>query len=161
MIYSLWIFDRHCIIQQDPKAARPLVGGGTVNLNNDIDSAKLLFGALFSLRNIASKLTSNVNIIDNTSSDLDFQKQNYLRSFATQNYRAHYFETLSGLKFVLLTDPSIQDMQKHLHEIYTNFYVEYVAKNALSPVDFKPGELIGSEKFINSVDSYILSLSVT
>ena len=128
-------------------------------MNNDIDSSKLLFGALFSLRNIASKLTSNVNIIDNTSQQLDFQKQNFLKSFATENYRAHYFETLSGLKFVLLTDPTIEDMQRHLHEIYSNFYVEFVAKNPLSPVDFRPGQLVGNEKFINSVDNYILSLS--
>jgi trafficking protein particle complex subunit 1 len=48
-----------------------------------------------------------------------------LISFRTAQYRLHYYETPSSLRFVLLTDTSTLSMRSVLHQIYINLWVEY------------------------------------
>lgn len=91
--------------------------GGTINLSNEKDPAKLLFGALFSLRRISSQLNP-----------LDGKRQNNLKSYSTAKYRCHFFETGTNLKFVLVTDPSIQDAQRELQHMYAQIYVDTVVR---------------------------------
>ncbi|CDK25371.1 unnamed protein product [Kuraishia capsulata CBS 1993] len=140
-IYSLWIFDRHsnCIYSRewDNKSKSSLV-----NVNNAKDTAKLLFGTIFSMKNISQNLS----------------KQNKLKSFSTLRFKCHFKETGSGLKFCLLTDPELEDMQFLLDEIYTSCYVNHVVKNALSPVDFRAGQVIGSEPFTSDIDRLVVTL---
>ena len=38
--------------------------------------------------------------------------------YCTGSYKLNYFETLSGLKFVMLTDNNVGDIQQELREIY-------------------------------------------
>lgn len=148
-IYSFWIFDRHCncIFSRDysAPAAKHSISDGEIPKVDD-DQSKLLFGALFSLRNMARKLGQN-----------DDSHENQLNSFATARYRAHFFESASGLKFCLTTDLNTQHLQNVLKFIYSNLFVKFIARNPLSPIDFDEQTKITSVKFINSLDSYLKS----
>ena len=53
-------------------------------------------------------------------------------TYRTNQYKLHYYETPTGLKFVINTDPLVDSLRVVLRQIYTNFYVEFVVKNALS-----------------------------
>ena len=46
-------------------------------------------------------------------------------------YRLHYFESASGLRFVLTTDLAATDMREALRHIYSQIYVECLTKNPL------------------------------
>jgi hypothetical protein len=116
---------------------------GTVNSKSNEDNAKLLFGALFSIRNIARRVGETPD------------QENSLNSFSTAKYRAHFYESPSGLRFCILSDIDTQNLQTLLRDIYANIYVEHVVKNALSPVDFKPGAKITNQRFIRLVDHYL------
>lgn len=175
-IYSFWIFDRHCNCvysrEWEPKVASgsnklfnysALTGAsnssnqhsnGLVNIGNVNDNAKLLFGAIFSLRNIASKLYPGELDEDSSPNAIN----NYLKTFSTANYRVHYFETATNWKFALISDPKLENLQHILQYIYQNIFIQHVVTNALSPVDFHEFEYINNLNFINGVDKYITSL---
>ncbi|KAL2920064.1 Trafficking protein particle complex subunit BET5 [Polyrhizophydium stewartii] len=162
MIYELFIFDRHCACvfhtafnklaqggksdgadgpgAQGGGAAGSAPGGGDAQgagagggvatgaggLVGAVDKqtaekAKLVFGVVFSLRNIVSKISPK-------------QGDNFV-SFRTSTYKLHYFESGTGIKFVLLTDPQMENMPEVLRSIYAQVYVEYVSKNPLLPAD--------------------------
>lgn len=129
-----------------------MVGEGDVNTDNESDMAKLLFGVLYSLKNISSKLGDGSN-----PSSSNF---NYLKSFSTSTYRIHFMETLTNLKFVLITDNLIDDLQQILWELYSNYYLNNVTLNPLSPVDFKETEKITNRNFINQTDQFLQSLPI-
>lgn len=83
-----------------------------------------------------------------------------MKSFATQNYRIHLYETATGLRFALISDVGLDNLQAVLHRIYTEIYLRTVVHNSLSPIDFRPGEKISNSNFILEVDSLIQGLSV-
>ena len=43
----------------------------------------------------------------------------------------HYLETAAGLKFMLMTDPNLDNQQELLSRLYSQVYVEFVSKNSL------------------------------
>ncbi len=45
--------------------------------------------------------------------------------YRTAEYKLHYYETPSNLRFVLLTDTGTMSMRNVLHQIYINLWVEY------------------------------------
>lgn len=145
MIYSFYLFDRHCNCIYSREWSYK--GEGSVNKSNDSDAAKLLFGLVYSLKNISTKLGSSAGTV------------NLLKSFATQNYRIHLYETASGLRFCLISDVGLDNLQLVLHKLYTDIYLRTVVYNSLSPIDFKPGEKISNSNFIIEVDSLIQGLS--
>ena len=50
-------------------------------------------------------------------------------NFATNSYKLHVFEVLTGLKFVLITSTDWgEEMKEVLWEIY-GYYITYLAKN--------------------------------
>lgn len=128
-----------------------MVGDGDVNTDNESDMAKLLFGVLYSLKNISSKLG------DGSDSSSNY---NYLKSFSTSTFRIHFMETLSNLKFVLITDNLIDNLQQILWELYSNYFLNNVTLNPLSPVDFKETDKITNKNFINQTDQYLRSLPI-
>ena len=81
------------------------------------DDAKLIFGTVFSLRNMARKLGGD---------------DDAFISYRTANYKLHFYETPANLRFVLLTDTATMSMRNVLHQIYINLWVEYGA------LDFTP-----------------------
>lgn len=75
-------------------------------------------------------------------------------SCSTSTYRIHYFETASGVRFVLTTDLSATDMREALRHIYSQIYVENLTKNPL----YTPGEPISCPLFTQTLERYMSSL---
>ena len=101
--------------------------------------SKLVYGIVFSLKNIILKLASNFN--------------GYL-SLSTNVYKLHFLETPSSLRFVLLTDPSSSNLEESLHALY-EMYVEYIVKNPLESAD---PDKIQNMLFESSLDKFIKSI---
>jgi len=74
------------------------------------DDAKLIYGTVFSLRNMVRKLGG---------------EDDAFISYRTGQYKLHYYETVSNLRFVMLTDTAAPSMRNVLHQIYINLWVEY------------------------------------
>ena len=87
-------------------------GGGNLRAPRDraADDAKLIFGTVFSLRNMVRKLGG---------------EDDAFISYRTAQYKLHYYETPTNLRFALLTEPAALSMRNVLHQIYINLWVEY------------------------------------
>lgn len=162
-IYAFYIFDRHCnciYSREYAHAAQNSSSGtssqlapasasanlGSVNKNNNSDTAKLLFGLIHSLKNLSAKLATP-------------ETPNVLRSFSTAAYKVHFLESLTNYKFVLLSDLDTEDLQQELWSLYSSVFVKTVALNALSPVEFGESK-ISNASFIQQSDNYLQALPV-
>lgn len=133
-VFSFYLFDRSgtCLLYHDWTRRRPARDAG--------DDQKNMFGLLFALRNFATKLSSD----------------GLPKYFVTDVFALHYFETPTGLRFVLTTSTDFGgvDVSKHLSEVYATVFVEYVVKNPL----YHRGDPICSDMFLSKLDTYIRSL---
>lgn len=102
---------------------------------------KLMFGFLFSLKQLVSKMSP--------------RKGGGFYACSTSAYKLHYFETASGLRFVLTTDLAAADMRETLRYIYSQIYVECLTKNPL----YTPGEPISCPLFIDNLERYTSTIS--
>ncbi|KAI1772522.1 snare-like protein [Hypoxylon cercidicola] len=107
------------------------------------NDAKLIFGTVFSLRNMVRKLGGD---------------DDAFIAYRTAQYKLHYYETPTNLRFALLTEPGALSMRNVLHQIYINLWVEYVVKNPLSPVEHKGGDGVRNEMFEMGLDKFIRGL---
>jgi hypothetical protein len=71
--------------------------------------------------------------------------------YSTSTYKLHYFETATGLRFVLNTDPKCPNLQKDLRRIYGDLFVEYVTKNPM----YKVGETVTCSHFLTAIDKFV------
>lgn len=132
----------------------PGVSGKT--LSNE-DDAKLIFGSIFSLRRMVRQLGG-----EDDRCALCFRFPVYCThnlsflSYRTGEYKLHYFETPTNLKFVMLTDTRIGNMRTVLYQIWANLYVEYVVKNPISPVEHPGGIGVANELFDGGLESFIV-----
>lgn len=76
----------------------------------------------------------------------------------TSTYKLHLFETVSGYKFALFTDPQTETMQYVLRQIYTGPFLEFVVRNPLSEMDSREHG-IDNEHFRNGVDKLLRNQS--
>mmetsp|Transcript_33302 Transcript_33302/g.85372 ORF Transcript_33302/g.85372 Transcript_33302/m.85372 type:complete len:142 (-) Transcript_33302:48-473(-) len=102
---------------------------------------KLLFGLLFSMKDTVVALSPK-------------QPTEGLHCFSTSTYKLHYLETPTGLRFVLMTDPSVPSLRECLKQIYTHIYVEHVVKNPAQKV----GEPIVCTHFVHTINKYVRGL---
>ncbi|RFU77657.1 multiple myeloma 2 [Trichoderma arundinaceum] len=112
VVYSFYIFDRHteCVYV---KSWMPAHTSGTAPaLSTGSDDAKLVFGTVFSLRNMVRKLGGD---------------DDAFISYRTGQYKLHFYETPANLRFVMITDTGSASMRNVLHQIYINLWVEYGA----------------------------------
>lgn len=107
------------------------------------DDAKLIFGLVFSLRNMVRKLGG--------------EDDSFL-SYRTGEYKLHYYETPTRMKFVMLTDTKQNNLRVALHQIWVSLYVEYVVKNPLSPVEHPGGIGVANELFERGLDSFVTTV---
>ncbi|KAI4865289.1 snare-like protein [Hypoxylon rubiginosum] len=107
------------------------------------DNAKLIFGTVFSLRNMVRKLGGD---------------DDAFIAYRTAGYKLHYYETPTNLRFALLTEPGALSMRNVLHQIYINLWVEYVVKNPLSPVEHRGGDGVRNEMFEMGLDKFVRGL---
>ncbi|KAJ3110476.1 TRAPP subunit bet5 [Physocladia obscura] len=113
-----------------------------IDVDGDSETAKLVYGVVFSLKNMVNKLSAGKNSTDG------------FLSYKTNAYKLHYFESPAGLKIVLITDAASASMLSVLRQIYSSIYVENVVKNPLA----KPNTPIKNELFRGSLDKYIRGL---
>ncbi|TWU76758.1 TRAPP subunit bet5 [Metarhizium rileyi] len=141
-VYSFYIFDRHteCIYT---KSWLPAQRPSSRTAASASDDAKLIFGTVFSLRNMVRKLGGD---------------DDAFISYRTGQYKLHYYETPANLRLVLLTDTASPSLRNVLHQIYINLWVEYVVKNPLAPVEHKGGEGVKNELFELGLDQFIRGL---
>ncbi|KAJ6593958.1 TRAPP complex subunit bet5 [Mycena capillaripes] len=108
------------------------------------EEAKLVYGVVLSLRNMVKKLSGR-----------DEQFVNY----RTSAYKLHVYETVSGYKFVMLSDPAAESLRFILRQIYVGPFLEYVVRNPLVQMDSREYG-IDNEYFRASVDRLVRGLSV-
>lgn len=80
-------------------------------------------------------------------------------SYRTSTYKLHLHETVSGYKFIMLTDPKTDSLRFVLRQIYAGPFVEYVVRNPLVNMDSKEYG-IDNEYFRTSVDRLVRGLSI-
>lgn len=138
-VHSFYLFDRTgaCLCYREWVRS--------LRVNKPEDDQKNMFGMLFALREFTTELSPAQTKAAGTP-----------RAFATDAYALHYFETPTGLRFVLTTSPDAHqtDLVRHLREIYADVYVEYVTKNPLA----RRGAPIRSPLFLSKLETYIRAL---
>ncbi|KAJ3378584.1 Trafficking protein particle complex subunit 1 [Chytriomyces hyalinus] len=145
-VHSIHIFNKKCeciyftewnSAKADASKKDKLEPTEEKDVDGDPETAKLVYGVVFSLRNMASKLSNQG-----------------FSSYKTGTYKLHYFESPAGPKLVLITDPNAPNMADTLQSIYANVYVEHVVKNAL----VKPNTPIRNQLFRTTLDKYVRNL---
>lgn len=106
------------------------------------EETKLVYGVVISLRNMIKKLSG---------------RDEQFTSYRTSAYRLHLFETPSGYKFVMLTDPKSDTMRHVLKQIYLVGFLEFVVRNPLIKMDSREMG-IDNDNFRNAIDRYVRGL---
>ncbi|KAI8319247.1 snare-like protein [Martensiomyces pterosporus] len=130
-------------------SAHGSAGGSQRNVAME-EEAKLVYGVVFSTRNIVNKLSGKDGPQGGNPGGF--------MSFATNTYRLHYYEAPSGIKIVLNTDTATKSMQHVLEMIYRNIYVEYVVKNPLFHPNPRKSTPIENDYFRAVLNNYIRDL---
>ncbi|KAL1510323.1 hypothetical protein AB1Y20_006643 [Prymnesium parvum] len=134
LVYTLHIFNRSGTCMYYREWSRPVP-------NSDLKSNnKLMFGFLFSLKQLVAKISP--------------RKGGGFYACSTNVFKLNYFETPSGHRFILCTDLSAGDMREPLRHIYSHIFVECLVKNPL----WRPNEEITNANFVQSIEKYITSL---
>lgn len=58
-------------------------------------------------------------------------------AYKTSAYKLHLFETMSGYKFILFSDPNVESLRFVLKSIYQTAFVEFVVRNPMIGMDSK------------------------
>jgi len=134
-IHNLYIFDRNGTLIHYGEWNRK-----KLSTMSKEEEGKLVYGMLFSLRSFLEKI-----------SPLDLKDNSFC--YRTSKYKMNYWESPTGVKFVMNTDLSCLNAKELLRVIYQMIYVEYVVKNPVCPM----GEYIHSELFAQKLDELVKS----
>jgi Sybindin-like family len=80
-------------------------------------------------------------------------------NYRTSTYKLHLFESVSGYRFVMLSDPNAESLRFVMRSIYTGPFLEYVVRNPLVPMDSRERG-VDNEYFRASIDRLVRGLSV-
>ncbi|BGP40902.1 Trafficking protein particle complex subunit BET5 [Rhodotorula kratochvilovae] len=109
------------------------------------EEAKLVYGVVFSLRNLVSKLSSR----DDES----------FHSVSTSAYKLHYLRTPTAFHLVLLTSPNHPSLRPLLRQIYTGPFNEFVVRNPLADLDTQQsGRGIDNKQFRRAVEKMLAAV---
>ncbi|ESP03230.1 hypothetical protein LOTGIDRAFT_137721 [Lottia gigantea] len=135
-IYNFYVFDRNgtCLYYVDWNRRKQS------GMSAD-EEYKLMYGMIFSIKSFVNRI-SPTDVKDG------------FMSFKTSQYKLHFFESLSGLKFIMNTDLNVGNIRDNLKQIYSTIYVEYVVKNPNCELD----KQITSDLFRTKLDDYIKGL---
>jgi hypothetical protein len=167
-IYAFYIFDRRgtCMLYHEWAAAPGAERSATR------PDPKLVFGLLFSLKQLAAKLSPQqapsqgqgaaaqpAGPPAQASEALSELSPGNVNSFSTSNSALHQFETASGLRFVLVSGKCKEhlhkDVQAALRHVYAELFVNTLVKNP----QYKPGELITNAAFTRQLDRYMIGVA--
>ncbi|KAL7010360.1 Trafficking protein particle complex subunit BET5 [Cystobasidiomycetes sp. EMM_F5] len=111
------------------------------------EEAKLVYGILSSVRNMAKKLSG--------------KDDEAFLAYKTSTYKLHLFETPSGFKFVLFSDPNVDSLRNVLRSIYQSAFIEFVVRNPMVEMDSAiSGKGIDNHAFRTAVHNFISGLGV-
>ena len=160
-IYALYIFNRAgtCIFFQKVfyfflffSFSKWLISFGQWNGAIGVDTPeaqeanqKLMFGMLFSLKRFNQRTSPQED--DDGS----------FHHYTTSQYRLHYYESPTGVKFILLSDPKVESLSDELYKIY-NIYVENAVKNPL--YDPTSSSVINCSLFVENISNFVTGLRV-
>jgi hypothetical protein len=158
--------------------------GGTASASAGLpfdEEAKLVYGVVLSLRNMVKRLSGRYVLLPpglpsasyrGYRTDLCFswcpthclhlapwRRDESFVSYRTSTYKLHLFETVSGYRFVMLSDPNAESLRFVMRSIYTGPFLEYVVRNPLVPMDSRERG-VDNEYLRASVDRLVRGLSV-
>jgi trafficking protein particle complex subunit 1 len=90
---------------------------------------------------------------------MPFCRDEQFVGYKTNSYKLHLYETVSGYKLVMLSDPGTDSLRFVLRQIYVGPFLEYVVRNPLTNMDSREYG-IDNEYFRSSVDRLVRGLSV-
>ncbi|KAH9816494.1 Sybindin-like protein [Melampsora americana] len=126
--------------QTEPSSSHPLPG-----LFFD-EEAKLVYGLVFSLRNLVRKLTG---------------REEPVHYYTTSTYSLHLFTTPTNITFVLLSSPITESLQPVLKNIWKTSWTDFVIRNPLVSIDSaQSGRGVDNELFRRSVDNTMRALTI-
>ena len=138
-LYTMHIFNRQgaCLYYREWERPR-----GPKRAEGLAEEHKLMFGFLFSLKQLVAKMSS--------------RRGDGFHACSTCAYKLHCFEAASGLRFVLCTEPGAADLREVLRHVYAGIFVECITQNSLcrAPHD----EPISCPAFVQALESYLESL---
>lgn len=160
---------------QTSQAAATTQQASSTSLSFD-EEAKLVYGVVLSLRNMIKKLSgrsvfSTFALLTFPAYELFTNGQLLLHhvtviyrdeqftNYRTSTYKLHLYETLSGYKFVMMSDPNTDSLRFVMRQIYSGPFLEYVVRNPLSSMDSRERG-VDNEYFRTSVDRMIRGLTV-
>eukprot|EP00931_Biecheleriopsis_adriatica_P094056 TRINITY_DN67761_c0_g1_i1.p1 TRINITY_DN67761_c0_g1~~TRINITY_DN67761_c0_g1_i1.p1 ORF type:complete len:144 (-),score=30.24 TRINITY_DN67761_c0_g1_i1:46-477(-) len=132
MIYNFYAFGRgrKLLCREEWNRTRPCF--------DVAEETKYISGILITLKSFAQQLGPP-------------KTQGFL-SYTTPQYKLHSFETLSGYRFVLTTDPSVPDQQECLRYIYEKIFVESVIRN---PMHRLGDDVSNCPAFVSKLHSFL------
>lgn len=89
---------------------------------------------------------------------MHFCRDEDFTNYRTSSYKMHLFETPSGYKFVMLSDPNCESLRLVLRSLYVGPFIEYVVRNPLVHMDSREQGL-DNDYFRASVDRSVRGLS--
>lgn len=121
---------------------------------------KLLFGLVWSLKALSAAMDptpgGDGQHARQMGTPLRIGQGCSFKSFRTETYKLHFFESPSGTKIVLTTAPEVGDLKDCLQHIYSALFVEYVVKNP----EYAPGDEFLFENFTTLLNKYMMSLNL-
>ncbi|CAE7634167.1 trappc1-1 [Symbiodinium microadriaticum] len=139
MIYNLYIYDRKgkCLFYKE--WSRPM----NTLADDPGEEKRLMFGMLFSLKDLAAKLAPSIG-------------PQGLHTVKTNAYTLHHFESVTGMSFIMNSDPSLPDLYHNLQHIYNNIFVECVIRNPL--YRHCPHDAIDCPLFEKKLEDYVRTI---
>ncbi|KAF6003285.1 hypothetical protein CCYA_CCYA06G1822 [Cyanidiococcus yangmingshanensis] len=151
-IYNFYLFNRHgnCLFYREWQRSR----AGT----DSQQEQQNLVGLLFAIKQLCVSVApvNDDSLPRGTRArHMPLGPSNF-RNYTTAKYQLHYFESSTGLRFVLTTSPNAGDLTRLLQRIYKEAYVECAVRNPM----YRLGSAIVSDTFRKRVDSVVRSLAV-
>eukprot|EP00658_Telonema_sp_P-2_P077533 TRINITY_DN7033_c0_g1_i2.p1 TRINITY_DN7033_c0_g1~~TRINITY_DN7033_c0_g1_i2.p1 ORF type:complete len:162 (+),score=51.95 TRINITY_DN7033_c0_g1_i2:180-665(+) len=133
-VFDFWIFNRYGVLLYYEQWHR------SVQLREEVQETKLMHGLIYMLKQFSQKISPHAG--------------DSFCSYKTPDYRLQFFESGTGLQFIMRTDPNQNYTKDDLVSIYSDLYVPYIAKNPM----LKVYEPIESERWKSMLNLFIRNL---
>ncbi|KAI8111434.1 hypothetical protein M9435_003935 [Picochlorum sp. BPE23] len=117
---------------------------------------KLLFGLVWSLKALSATIDPSREEKRQMGTPLRIGDGCSFSSFCSDTYKLHFHETVSGMKFILMTAPHVGDLVDCMQHLYSGLFVEHVVKNP----EYVPGKPFLFENFTLALNKYMMSLNM-